>query len=83
MNKILSASEIFPKTTMGVRHAIYARRSVRDYCSVASDQVAKGADKQNDLARRDGSIRGVMLNTETANLDRVFGLTKPTKDFSF
>ena len=38
---------------------------------------------QNDLARRDGTIRGVILNAKTVNLDRVFGLTKPTKDFFF
>jgi hypothetical protein len=37
---------------------------------------------QNDLARRDGTIRGIMLNAKPVNLEQVFGLTKPTEDFS-
>jgi hypothetical protein len=47
------------------------------------DQVTDDAAERNDLTRRDGTIRGVMLSTKTANSDRVFGLAKPTEDFSF
>jgi hypothetical protein len=37
---------------------------------------------QNDLTRRDGTIRGIILNAKRVNLEQVFGLTKPTEDFS-
>jgi hypothetical protein len=58
------------------------KTNLKPYLSNEPDQVAD-TPVQNDLARRDGTIRGVILNAKTVNPDRVFGLTKPTKDFFF
>ena len=58
------------------------KTTINSYHPIARDQFAvDDSSERQDLARRDGTIRGVMLNTKMANLDRVFGLTKPTEDF--
>jgi hypothetical protein len=49
--------------------------------SKAPDQVTDTHDR-NDLTRRNGSIRGVMLNVRISAPDRVLGLAKQTKDIS-
>ena len=36
---------------------------------------------QNNLGRRDGSIRGIMLNAKRVNFERAIGLTKPPEEF--
>ena len=51
--------------------------------STLRNEAVDDAAERYNLTRRDGTIRGVMLSTRTADLDRVVGLTKPTEDFSF
>jgi len=56
--------------------------NLRSHRSIVPDKAPDDAFERDDLTRRDGSIRGVILNTTLVNFDRVFGLTKPTEDFS-
>ena len=45
-------------------------------------QQEGGDSGKIDFARRDGSIRGVILTKEAVNTDRIFGLSRPEEDFS-